>query len=60
MKPDRSIECPPFDVLTYGFYNLTCSMKGHKYKWNITPMKQYRQQVCVRCGLTGETEKNKL
>jgi hypothetical protein len=57
MKPNKNIECPPFDVLTEGFCNFICSIKGHKYEWNLTPLKQYQQEVCKRCGITGRTEK---
>lgn len=57
MKPDRNIECPPFEITTEGYYNFNCSLLGHDYFWRLSEKRQYRQQLCKRCKMTGKTEK---
>lgn len=54
-KPNENIEVPPFQVLTEGF---GCS--NHKFEWKISSMGNYKQEVCKKCGVTGETKKNDM
>jgi hypothetical protein len=58
-KPDKNVEVPPYDHITEGYYKLLCAITGHQFKWKTIPKKQYQQQVCEICGMTGETRKNK-
>lgn len=55
-KPDKNVECPPFDI-RYEFPPMFKCMFKHKFEWKITPMKQYRQEICKECGITGKSEK---
>lgn len=52
-KTDRSHDVPPYEVLTEGYFKLVCHMLGHKFRW--ASKGKFKQQVCERCGLTGET-----
>ena len=56
LKPNKNIEVPPYDKI---FLNGGgCST--HKFEWKITPMGQYRQEICKKCGVSGKSEKNKF
>ena len=54
IKPNKNIEFPPYETPYEGFGG--CLFK-HKYEWVLTPKKQWRQEVCKKCGTTGKTEK---
>jgi hypothetical protein len=53
LKPDKNIEVPPYNVLQgeWGCYN-------HTFIWQTTEMGNYQQQICKKCGVTGQTKKN--
>ena len=29
----------------------------HQFKWTLTPLKEYEQEICINCGATRETKK---
>jgi hypothetical protein len=53
-KPNKDIEVPPFDRI---YQNRGGCAFNHQFEWVITPMKQYRQEICKKCGVSGKTEK---
>jgi hypothetical protein len=63
VKPDKDIEVPPYEVR----YEISRSlflvsggcMFSHRFEWRTSPKGQYRQEVCVKCGVTGITQKVK-
>ena len=52
-KPDKNVEFPPYELLIEEYFMLVCSMIGHKFV--LVSKGRYKQEVCERCGLTGET-----
>ena len=56
LKPNKSVEAPPYQV-TYDFPPLFKCFFGHQFEWKVTPMGQWRQEICKKCGITRHTEK---
>jgi hypothetical protein len=54
LKPDKTVEVPPYEKIY--LLGSPCLFK-HQMEWVVTPKKQYRQEICKKCGTSGVTEK---